>query len=186
MVKAAATIDIVVADRMTSDYVVGTDPKANAQARANYAASGIVLSPAQVSQRLKTEELTDGARIHYRVVERLKGAGSRLFSLNGVVPPDYPTAASSRGGNIVQLRSRLNSQDLSEWPGFGACIQPLWTGLGHRYVVFRDARGQLLGAKISVNFEGRPITVRGPSYVEVSGDDDPWVKSIRQALGVRR
>lgn len=186
MAKAAATIDIVIAERKTDDYAVGTAPKANAQARANYAASGEVLSSAQVSRRLKTEELTDGARIHYRVVERLKGTGSRLFSLNGIVPPDYPQTPPSRGRDLGELRSRLGSQDLSEWPGFGACIQPLWTSLGHRYVVFRDARGQLLSAQINVRLEGRSISVRGPSYVEVSGDDDPWIRSIRQALSVKR
>ncbi|WP_297515498.1 hypothetical protein [uncultured Caulobacter sp.] len=182
MAKAAATIDIVVAERVTGDYAVATTSSANRQARANYAAGGEVLSSAQVSQRLKTEEMPDGARIHYRVVERLKGEGSRVFSLNGIVPPDYPKAAPSPAGSIVELRARLNSQDLSEWPGFGACIQPLWTGLGHRYVVFRDARGQLLAVQIRVGFDGRPMRVRGPSYVEVGGPDDPWLRSIRRAL----
>jgi hypothetical protein len=186
MVRAASSIDLVVAERITSDYAVGTTPEANAQARANYAAGGETLSPAQVSLRLKADELTDGARIHYRVVERLKGKGAQGFSLNGIVPPDYPKALPSQGGSVAELRSRLNSQDLSEWPGFGACIQPLWTGLGHHYVVFRDARGRLLGANIAVRFNGRSTSARGPSYVEVSGPNDPWVKSIRQALGARR
>lgn len=185
LTDAAATIDIVVAERATDDYEVGTDPEANAQALANYAADpdGVKLTAAEVSARLKADEFPDGARIHYRVIERLKGASSDTFSLNGMAPPGHPTAAPlGPRETLALLRNRLNSQDLSEWPGFGACIQPLWTGLGHRYVVFRDAQGRLLRQTVAIRFEGEQSDVRGPTYAEVGGADDVWLKAIRQTL----
>ena len=187
LVDAAATIDIVVAERATDDYEVGTDPQANAQAMATYAADpdGVKLTAAEVSVRLKSE-FSEGARVHYRVVERLKGASPHTFSLNGVTPPGHPTGGP-RGAHqtLGLLRARLNSQDLSEWPGFGACIQPLWTGLGHRYVVFRDAQGRLLRQTVSIRFDGERSDVRGPTYAEVGGVDDIWLRAIRKALAAR-
>lgn len=189
LADAAATIDIVVAERATDDYEVGTDPEANAEARASYAAGddGVKLTAAEASARLKADEFPEGARIHYRVVERLKGDSADTFTLNGMTPAGHPPLGSFRPKDTLPLlRARLNSQDLSEWPGFGACIQPLWTGLGHRYVVFRDPRGRLLRQTVAISFEGERNAVRGPVYAEVrTSDDDAWLKAIRQALATR-
>lgn len=184
LVEAAATVDLVIAEHATDDYEVATTPQANAEAMANYAAGddGSKLTAAEVSARLKQDEVLDGARIHYRLVERLKGSGSGAFSLNGMLD-EPPGPGPRRLDTTTQLKARLNSRDLSDWQGFGACIQPLWTELGHHYVVFRDADGQLLRQTVPLRLNGAPRQVQGPVYAETSATgDDIWVAAIRRAL----
>jgi hypothetical protein len=187
LVRAAATIDIAVAERTTDDYEVGTDPEANAEAMANYATGegGRKLSAVEVSALLK-EEYPDGVRIHYRVVERLKGASPSEFTLNGALLPieGRPPGYRPRFGRSEVL-DRLNSQDLSEWQGFGACMRELWTDLGGRYVVFRDDQGRLLRQMVTVQLRDQG-QVRGPTYAQVGERDDAWLAAVRKAIAGAR
>lgn len=180
----AVTIDVAVAERATGDYEVGTTPQANAEAMANYTIvrRGRKPTAAQVSAWLKRDEVVDGARLHYRVIERLKGSSRDVFTLNGVVyGPGKP--GPRRLDSTAQLRARLNSRDWADWQGFGACIQPLWTELGHRYIVFRDAHGRLLRRSVPILLLGKPHQIQGPVYAEINAaGDDAWLKAVRAAV----
>ena len=185
LADAAASIDVVIAERLTDDFEVATTPRAIAEATGNMPGE----ASDKVSAALRSEWSNDGVRIHYRVVERLKGAGAETFSMNGMKSCCEEPAASKRapaGGRpnaaLKALPFLLGTRDLSEWEGFGACITPVSATLGERYLVFRDTEGRLLTKRISVRFQGRKIIAGGPVYVPISGPDDAWLKVVRGSI----
>lgn len=186
LARSAASIDLVVAEAVDDRYEVGTQPEALAAALANSNCCGHTANKAQVLADLKTEWADDGGRFHYRVVQRLKGQGSNTFTLNGMRTSPGPRRARSPHVVVVELRARLGSADLNTWPGFGACITPLYSAVGRRYLVFRDARGRLLSQNVAVHYQDRVIETPGPVYVEVVGDNDPWLAAVRAALAPTR
>jgi hypothetical protein len=184
---AATTVDVAVAETMTDDYEVGTSWQAFAAARANFAAFPASdtgpLTPKRVSALLREDWEDDGARIHYRVVEHLKGSGPETFTLNGAQLPPAPHRFPPKALDpVAGLKSRLDSRDLSDWEGFGACITALYSEVGKRYLVFRDAEGHLLRQEVAVRFRGETVRVGGPVYAEVSGPDDRWLVAVRAAV----
>jgi hypothetical protein len=186
LVTEAATVDLVVAESASDDFEVGTSPSATALALANVNADGGHHTAQQVVTDLRAEWADDGVRFHYRIVEHLKGDGAETFTLNGANLPPPPIGpgvvkpAKPRQSDL--LRFRLGSRDLADWEGFGACITPLWTKLGGRYLVFRDADGRLLNRAVPVAFERNVVEVQGPVYAEVFGSDDTWLAAVRKAL----
>lgn len=183
LARSAASIDLVVAEAVDDLYEVGTQPQALAAALAN---SGQTANKAQVLADLKAEWAGDGGRFRYRVVQSLKGQGSKTFTLNGMrTSPELRRAQSSHDA-VVQLRARLGSADLDTWPGFGACITPLYSAVGRRYLVFRDSHGRLLSQNVAVRYHDKVLETPGPVYVEVFGDTDPWLAAVRVALAPAR
>jgi hypothetical protein len=186
----AATVDLVVAESASDDFEVGTSPSATALALANVNVDGGDHTAQQVVADLRAEWVGDGARFHYRIVEHLKGDGTETFTLNGANLPPPPTGpgvvrpAKPRQSDL--LRFRLGSRDLADWEGFGACITPLWTRLGGRYLVFRDADGRLLNRMVPIAFQRNLVEVQGPVYAEVFGSDDAWLAAVRDALALAR
>ncbi|WP_165184654.1 hypothetical protein [Caulobacter soli] len=185
LVAAATSVDVVVAEDMTDDYEVGTDPQVYAAARAALATApataDMTRTPQSFSALLREEWRDDGARVHYRVAEHLKGSGAETFALNGARMDLAPLKRVSKPQPLMALKFRLESRDLSEWEGFGSCITALYSQVGKRYLVFRDADGRLLRQPVDVLFMGKTTPVGGPVYAEVFGPDDPWLIAVRQA-----
>lgn len=185
MVAAATYIDLVRVEALTPDFEVGTR---------NPEGWSIWLgdepdAPKTMDEVLKIarEDWADnGVRIHYRVVERLKGASADTFTLDGVrltTPP--PGVAYPADMPLRDLTNHLDQQDLAAWPAPGACETPLFvTGEGMTLLVFRDAAGRLLRAPVEVKFMGRASQIPGPAHVRVSGPDGAWVKVVRAALAL--
>lgn len=187
LMDAAATVDVVVAEAMTDDYEVGTSPRARAAFLEAFGTSPAGPPPARedLIAEMRDAWADEGVRIHYRVVEHLKGAGPETFTLNGArllgAPPYQAGPTPSKAVSLASLRSRLASRDLSEWENVGACITPLYSDLGARYLVFRDTEGQLLRQEVDIRFMGHAQRIGGPVYAEVRGPADPWLTTVRQA-----
>lgn len=189
LVDAATTVDVAVAEAVTDDYEVGTSPLARASVELSFAmypdSTSGPRTPEEISALLREEWAGEGARIHYRVVERLKGSGPETFTLNGARLPPQPSPprqhARRAHSAMDGLKFRLNSQDLSDWEGFGACINALYSDLGQRYLIFRDADGHLLRQDVAVRFQGKTIRVGGPVYSETPEPADGWLATVRAA-----
>jgi hypothetical protein len=186
---AAATVDVAVAETMTDDFEVGTSAEAYAAARSNFEdgpdpVAG-PLTPERVSALLRDDWQGEGVRIHYRVVERLKGSSPESFTLNGArLPPGPPPPrrlVRLTRNPMTSLKLRLDSRDLSDWEGFGACITALYSDVGARYLIFRDADGHLLRQKVDVRFLNDTVRVGGPVYAEIRSSADPWLAAVRGA-----
>lgn len=179
MAREAVFIDIAVADRMTSDFEVGTRQWASMRA----APKGSHLHKVADSWLAGTREAwaEDGARIHFRVVERLKGHSPPEFTLGGSKEFEKDKQAP-RAVPLSQLHYFLDIVDLIDGPGMGDCTMPVFAQTGRRYLIFRGADGLPLRIDVPVRFSGQMNPRSGPSVVPIISINDPWPKLVRQAL----
>jgi len=186
MAASAAYIDVVRVESLTPDYEVGT-----------LAPEGWAVwigtepdAPKNLVEALQMARASweGAARIHYRVVERLKGRSAETFAMNGqrVTDPRPPWGLQSKTARLQSLKYFLDQQDLAAWPGPGACGTEITASEGAAYLVFRDVQGGLLRTPISVVFKGSQSLVTGPANVPVTGASDPWVTLVRHAVDESR
>jgi hypothetical protein len=77
-----------------------------------------------------------------------------------------------------------NRLETDAWPpddGIARCEGVISGAPGETYLVFRDREGRLLGPTLKYRIDGIEATVRGPSYVRISGLQDPWYLSVLAA-----
>lgn len=179
MVRNAKTIDLVVADRLTADFEVGT----RAWSRMRTSPNGSDGADAWLRDT-RDAWAEDGARIHFRVVRRLKGASPAEFSFNGskAFPFEGRRPLAPRPVLLSQLHYFLNPADLLDGPQMGDCTIAVVGEVGRMYLIFRDADGFPLRTEVPVRFRGRTGPSIGPSVVPVVSMDDPWPRLILQAL----
>lgn len=178
MAASAAYIDLVRVEALTDDYEVGTRTP---DGWAAWIGSGPE-APKTIEEALKMAraEWDDGVRIHYRVVEHLKGDGGDAFVMDGEQPRAWVKGSSA--SKISDLKFYLQQQDLAAWPGPGSCLREVTAFQGALYLVFRDADRRLLQAPVSITFQGKALSVSGPANVPVRGSADPWVSLVRDAV----
>jgi hypothetical protein len=175
LVAHAAAIDIVVIER--SERLPS----------APFARGLFGSGPDQIKYR---KDLFDGqvsladefepTRLTYRVVETLKGQGAKRFQLTGVGPGSDSTIQSLAMYNDVRMITAVELTPLNLSPG--TCLSFPGALKGVRYLVFRDAKGALVGEVIPWENYRR----RGPSYLAVPKADDPWLRTVRQAVAAER
>ena len=177
MVHAATFIDVVVAERLTEDFEVGTRRWAEMRA----APEGSYLRDAADEWLSGTREAwaQDGARIHYRVVKSLKGNSPPEFTLNGSKPfPPSGRLHARRAVTLSNLQHFLNFADLVDGPAMGDCTVAVVGELGSKYLIFRDTAGFPLRTEVPVRFVGEVTQMAGPSVVPIVSIDDPWPKLV--------
>lgn len=186
MVRAAAFIDVAVAERFTRDFEFMTRTRDQWLGRAVTPIARKEAEEALEFERQGAAE--DGAvRIHFRVQERLKGHSAREFSLNGSDETKLAGAAehSPRAIRLDELKYFLNQQDYADWVGPGACTRPIFAREGQQYLVFRDERGRVLRAVTLVNFRERTDRVPGPAVVPIITNQDPWLRLVRSKFSAQ-
>lgn len=178
MLASAVYVDLVKVEALTDDYEVGT---LSPDGWAAWIGSGPD-APKTIQQalRMARAEWDDGVRIHYRVVEHLKGDGGDTFVMDGVQPRSFVQGEFTP--KITDLKFYLQQQDLAAWPGPGSCLREITGQQGGHYLVFRDADRKLLQAPVSITFRGKALTVSGPANVPVRGSADPWVSLVRNII----
>lgn len=119
-------------------------------------------------------------RLTYRVVETLKGQGAKRFQLTGVGPASDSTIQSLAMYNDAPRITAVELTPLNLTPG--TCLSFPGALKGVRYLVFRDAKGALVGEVIPWDNDRRG----GPSYLAVPKADDPWLRTVRQAVAAQR
>lgn len=62
----------------------------------------------------------------------------------------------------------------------GGCLEPLRAVEGASYLIFLDDAGKLLDARLEFRRGNWSGTRRGPAFVEVFGDGDPWLSAVRR------
>lgn len=121
-------------------------------------------------------------RFTFKVVESLKGRGSKRFQLTGVGPDSdgatQSLAPSSHGAMLDVEATELEPRNLSP----GTCLSFPAGRMGGRFVVFRDSRGKLVGSVAPWRGERRG----GPSYAAIRSGHDPWLREIRRALDAKK
>ena len=186
MVETAASIDVVVVEGLTPDFEVGTRKWAEMRA----APEGSYLRNAADGWLKGTREAwaEDGARIHFRVVQHLKGKSQEQFTLNGSKPlaPFAGQLPAPRAVALDQLQFFLNFADLVDGPQMGDCTVAVVGELGRMYLVFRDADGFPLRTEVPVRFHGRVAMLAGPSFVPILSINDAWPKLVVKSLLQRR
>lgn len=132
-------------------------------------------------------------QIRFRVEETLKGAPEASFTLTGyLLSDDLGTRGlgadgpKSRGGYrspsavydyIPMVQGHMES---------GAdCNRGLWAHKFVRYLIFRDAAGNLLGEVISPDYRYGYTTRHWPVLVPL-GQDDPWLDRVRKVADKAR
>ena len=67
------------------------------------------------------------------------------------------------------------------------CEDTVFAQEGATYLIFLDFEGRPLngGLQFRDRATGEFTRMRGPSYEEISGDDDPWLVRVRRAAGRR-
>lgn len=184
MVRAAAFIDVVVAEQFTGD-----DFEFMSRTREAWLAYAKTTSERQDAETALASERdglrTDGAaRVHFVVREKLKGDGAPEFAFNGsdyaklAGAPEHPPTAV----RLTDLKYLLDQQDYADWDGPGTCTMPIFVLRGRRYLVFRDPRGRVLRSNISVSFHGHLMRIAGPAVVPIETDQDPWLRLVRSKL----
>lgn len=172
MAGAAAHIDLVVVERMSSDFAISKPPHGYAEE----------LTPAEREAAWRQDiGGPDAVRMHLRVLRSLKGTSADRFELSGELQ-EGPVTAWPLASTIISL---LDEQDLAHWPGPGVCDSVIPAIDGAQYLVFRDADGRLLRQPVPIQFKGKRVTAAGPGAVPVTGELDPWVVLVAQALKLR-
>ena len=181
MGRDATFIDIAVAERMTSDFEAGT--RQWARMRAEPIGSRQHENADAWLAATKEAWAEDGARIHFRVVERLKGDSPAEFSIGGSKQFDQEMQGQPlRPVSLSELHHFLETVDLIDGPSMGDCTIPVFAVSGQRYIVFRDADGLLLRTDVPVRFSGQTVPLGGPAVVPIVSVNDPWPKLVRQTL----
>lgn len=175
LVAHAAAIDIVVVERSERLPSASFARKAfgNGPGQIRYSKD---LFEGQVSLADEFEV----TRLSYRVVETLKGQGAKRFQLTGVGPGSDSTIQSLAMYNDAPMITAVELTPLNLTPG--TCLSFPGALKGVRYLVFRDAKGGLVGEVIPWDKDRR----RGPSYLAVPKADDPWLRTVRQAVAAQR
>jgi hypothetical protein len=178
LAQAAVHIDLVEVERFSDDFEYATR-------------SGRLWSndPADVAAMIAEgrQGWADYAvRIHYRVLETLKGPPHGRFELNGVryVPIPAPKGAQTpkSRNDAPTLTALIDQYDLADAPSVAPCENPISGELGGKYLVLRDADGHPLNHPVPMRFDGEVVSRSVASVVPVSGADSQWVVMIRQAL----
>jgi hypothetical protein len=182
MVQSAAFIDFVVVDRLTPDFEVGTRRWAAMRA----APQGSHLHESADAWLADTQSAwrDEGARIHFRVLERLKGHSPNEFTLNGSKPylSESRHFPARRAVRLEQLPSFLNYADLLDGPQMGDCTVAVVGEVGVKYLIFRDAAGFPLRTEVPVRFRGHLDWLAGPSVVPILSNADPWPQVVMRTL----
>ena len=79
---------------------------------------------------------------------------------------------------------RALSADRYADPGYD-CSAPFYGRSGVRYLMFRDARGELLTDGLPVFMDGKPTRIAGPAFTPIIETPDPWLKAVERAVAVR-
>lgn len=171
----AAAIDVVVVERSERLPSVPF-----ARGRFGNGPDQMRYSKALFEDQVELADEFEPTRLTYKVVETLKGQGARRFQLTGVGPGSDSTIQSLAMYNDVRQITavELTPQNLSP----GTCLSFPGALKGVRYLVFRDAKGALVGEVIP----WRDVRRRGPSYLAVPRADDPWLRTVRQAVAAER
>ncbi len=195
MVAAAAFVDVVIAERVDlldpDVFLAGANDRQLAAL-----ATDAERAAYRQSLALEHEDLRAGGfgRIHFHVVERLKGPAAAGFTLIGLTnreaEPELfrsPAQARAERGGYGTRRSLYQAQ---RWVqaneiGIGNCTMPLAAAIGERYLIFRDARGDLLG-EVRDNTGPYRDNIQTGSVVEPVADDDPWLARVRRAAAKAR
>ena len=189
-VDAAASVEVAVAERAT--------PILGAEALRPWLASRPA-SERTDALRLYRSSMKQpmGQRITFRVVERLKGRGPATFTLNGgafekVARPDSeavggaPVHELDRTGRPVPFTVYSPTEIAADnvVPLTSCFTSPVSAEKGAAYLVFRDARGRLLGP---VAFYDSSSPARTYAYTRVNRTaPDPWLAAVRAATGRRK
>lgn len=172
MAKAAAHIDLVVVEHLSKDFVISELPSWYAEELPQ-------------AERVATwrEDIggTDAVRMHLRVLRSLKGGSADSLELSGIVIEGLGARwiASNLASKIVSM---LDEQDLAHWREPGSCDTAIPAMDGAQYLVFRDADGRLMRQPVPIRFRGYANTHIGPGALPVTGERDPWVELVVQAL----
>lgn len=135
------------------------------------------------------------ARVRFRTVERLKGAGPDSFVLTAfsylALPAENERSLEQtireRGdySNPRKVYYAPNWVQADGWGGPGSCTAPLTVVMGRRYLIFRGADGNLLGEH-PVGGGFYRMNFGDGSAFEPAAEDDLWLKRVRKAAGVLR
>lgn len=187
-VAAAATVDIAVAE--SARPLVDPALWRAWAARQPYGPGGRMDAERLVRQ---SRNKVIGQRISYRVVERLKGNSPAAFTLGGSAfdPKPYRAEGVDRGGpggHFLDAVGRPLPQTIYHGDELGlenllpmtSCHTPALTAQrGASYLIFRDARGRLLGP---VTFHASAPPVRTYAYAVVDRSaGDRWLEAVRAA-----
>lgn len=180
MAASATYVDLVKVVALTDDFEVGTRTPAD---WAIWIGTGAD-DPKTIDEVLQVARTSwRGVRIHYQIIDPLKGGSSEAFTMDGERPAPWMNGA--RAAKLADLKHYLDQQDLVAWPGPGACLNEITAVEGAYYLVFRDAERGLLRSPVNVTFRGGLLLVPGPANVPVAGPTDPWVTLVREALRPR-
>ncbi len=184
MVSAATYIDIAVVERLSDDFEFATLSRTQWLA---YAKTDHQRKEAEENLAMLRESYADEAkRIHYRVIEHLKGASDETFSLSGIGVPDAGSRKLWKRVRLGDLKLFLDQEDLAASSGPGSCEMPPFGILGRRFLIFRDARGRILRTLVPIRFHGEAGEIAGPAIVPIAGDGDEWPALIRGTLKASR
>jgi hypothetical protein len=188
-VDAAATVEVAVAERAT--------PILGAEALRPWLDSRPATErPDALRLYRSAMKRPMGQRISFRVVERLKGRGPATFSLNGGAFESAmrPDGESVGGAPVHQLDPAGRPVPFTVYspteiaadnvvPLTSCFTGPVSAEKGAAYLVFRDARGRLLGP---VRFYADAPAARTYAYTRVNRTaPDPWLAAVREAARVK-
>jgi hypothetical protein len=192
-VAAAATVDIAVAE--SARPLVDAALWRAWAARQPYGPGGRKDAERIVRQ---SRNKVVGQRITYRVVERLKGNSPATFTLGGRAfdpKPSRPEGVDrgGPGGHYLDPAGRPLPQTIYHPDELGldnlvpmtSCFTPALTGQrGATYLIFRDAKGRLLGP-VAFHPGAEPVRTYAYSLVDRSAGD-AWLAAVRTAARTGR
>jgi hypothetical protein len=185
MVRSATYVDVAVIERFSPDFELAT------RSRRAWFVDGDQTPEIEAQMEANFRESFSGAvRMHFKVVEHLKGPASTGFEISGypgpvsqyLEGPYRPRKPLPVTMPMSALKYYVEQQDLAAWGGPGDCFTNVMGEVGQTYLVFRDADGYLLRAEVPFGRGGERGTTIGPALFPVGPSKSAWLDLVRKTL----
>jgi hypothetical protein len=195
MVEAAAVVELVEVDSITPWDTKASFAEERADALANVGPEWTADVSANYDNYEHQYRIFGASTVTFRVVESLKGAaifplsvgafvirnGNDSFNLGPLtdrLPADGPSPSAE------DLYEQYALTDLRHFGGSGSCAAPLVVKPNGRYLVFRDAAGDLMRDAIPAMSSNRSdrAGVDEPNFEAVDQAGDAWLDAVRIAV----